>query len=129
MINSTIALCISLIEGKSASRVEHLHGKNATIGTILKGIMTILLKKVPFCLLGILKHLCATKCLKKYQRLQFYGLYVPSSDETSYIVKKCTVNWTDASDGQFPYGFIFLKDKVHILKWRKHINKAQFIEV
>ena len=57
----------------------------------LKVMMIILHKKVPYCLLDILTHLCATKCFKKYQRLQFYGLYDPILDETPYIVTKCTV--------------------------------------
>ena len=94
-VNDTLALCISLIEGKSPSRSEHLHVKIANIGTFKKGMMMILHKKAPYCLLDILTHLCATKCFKKYQRLQFYGLYVPILDETMYIVTKCTVDWQD----------------------------------
>ena len=54
--------------------------------------MMILKAKVPYSVLEILKYLCATKCLKKYQWLQFYRLYVPILDETPYIVvAKCTV--------------------------------------
>ena len=87
----TQALCISLIEAKSPSSSEHLNGKTATIGTFLKGTKIILRKKVPYYLLEILRYLCKPKCLKKYQRLQFYVLYVPILDETPYIVTKCSV--------------------------------------
>ena len=51
----------------------------------------ILPKKVTYYLLEILMYLCITKCLKMYQRLQFYGLYVPILDETPYVITKCTV--------------------------------------
>ena len=84
-------LCISLIEMKSPSRSEHLCGKIATIGILLKGKMMILHKKVPYYLLEIVSYLRTTKCLKKYQRLQFYSLNVPILNETPYIVTKCTV--------------------------------------
>ena len=88
----TLALCISLIEAKSPSRSEHLNDKSATIiGTFLKGTEMILRKKVSYYLLKILRHLCKPKCLKTYQRLQFYILYVPILEETPYIVTKCTV--------------------------------------
>ena len=53
--------------------------------------MMILRKKVAYYPLEILKCLCKTKCVKKYQSLQIYDLYVPILDETSYIVKKYTV--------------------------------------
>ena len=87
----TKTLCISLIEAKSPSRSEHLNGKTATIGTFFKGMKMILRKKVPYYLHEILRYLCKPKCFKKYQRLQFYVLYVPILDETPYIVTKCTV--------------------------------------
>jgi len=90
------ALCISLIEAKSPSSSEHLNGKTATIGTFLKGTKIILRKKVHYYLLEILRYLCKPKCLKKYQRLQFYVLYVPILDETPYLVTKCTVLWYDS---------------------------------
>ena len=58
--------------------------KTATIGTFFKGMMMILHKKVSYCMLEILKYLCTAKYLKKYQRLQFYGLYVPILDGTPW---------------------------------------------
>ena len=92
-INLVVALCISLLEGKSHSRSEHLYGKTATNGTFFKVTMMILHKKVSYYLVEILKYLYTTKYLKKYQRLQFYNLYVPILDDTPYIVTKCTVSW------------------------------------
>ena len=71
--------------------------------------MIILHKKVPYYLFEILRYLCNPKCLKKYQRLQFYGLYVPILDETPYIVMKCTVK----SEHQNDY-FIFFNH------WENH---------
>ena len=41
----------------------------------------------------VLRYFCARKCLKKYQRLQFYDSYVPIFDETPSIVTKCTVQY------------------------------------
>ena len=46
--NTSRALCISLIEGKSPSKSEHLYGKTATIGTFFKVTMTILHKKISY---------------------------------------------------------------------------------
>ena len=55
--------CILLIQWKYPSRSEHLHGKSATnIGTFLKGKIMILHKKMTYCLLDILRHLCTIKC-------------------------------------------------------------------
>ena len=82
------SLCISLIEVKSPSRSEHLNGKTAYIVTFFKGTKMILRKKLPYYLLEILRYLCKPKCLKKYQRLQFYVLDVPILDEIPYNVTK-----------------------------------------
>ena len=87
----TGSLCISLLYKESRRGSEHLYIKTATIGTFLKGTMVILHKKVHYYLLKIFRYLCTTKCSKKYQRLQFYCLYVPILDETPYTVTKCTV--------------------------------------
>ena len=76
---------------ESRLRSEHLYSKTATIGTFFKSAMIMLHLNVPYYLLEIFRYLCTTKCFKKYRRLQIYGLYVPISDETLYIVTKCTV--------------------------------------
>ena len=51
-VNNT--LCITAIEVKSPSKLEHLYGKTATIGTFLKDSMMILDKKVPYYLFEVL---------------------------------------------------------------------------
>ena len=53
--------------------------------------MMILHKKIPYEVLEILRYFCTTKCLKKYQRLQFLCLYVPILDETPCLVTKLKV--------------------------------------
>ena len=80
-------LCISLIEGKSPSRSEHLHGKTAIIGTFFKDMMSA----------RYFKASLYRKLLKKVPTLQFYGLYVPVLDETLYIITKCTVGQNNNS--------------------------------
>ena len=80
----TVSFCWLL--GKSPWRSELLYSKAATIGSFeANGMMMPLHKKMPYCLLEILKYLCTSKCLEKYQRLQLYGLYVPIFDETPFI--------------------------------------------
>ena len=72
----------------------------------------ILLTKEPYNLIEIVRYLCTTKYFKKYQRLLFYGLYVPILDETLYIVTKCTVKWPEMLLKAFSYNldifFLFL---------------------
>ena len=86
------------------------------IGTFLNDLMMILHKMVLHCLLDILKHLCTTKCLVKYQRLQFYGLYVPILDETLYVVTKCTVCWAELQiTDSAVLAYIFAEKSLQIL--------------
>ena len=65
-------LCISLIEGKSPSRSEHLCGKTAKNGTFLRYDDCFTQKDAlqsSYSLLEILKYLCTTKCFKKVSKV------------------------------------------------------------
>ena len=73
-------------------------------------------KKVPYYLLKILKYICTSNCLKKYQGLQFYGLYVPILDETLYVVTKCTVCWAELQiTDSAVLAYIFAEKSLQIL--------------
>ena len=70
-------------------------------------------------MLEILKYLCTTKCLNKYQRLQFYLLYVLILDETPYKAAKCTVKWVHFKKvGSFLSKWVHFKEMGSFLtKW------------